>query len=449
VVIASLLDTLQSCLRSPSRGPSQALRLGFTLLVVCGLCTCSGDAHEYELVSERSLRVVLPERRAIEPLWIGTAGDGNVVVAGQVANLKLAWAAKIDAHTGRAIWTFELGRDGITATPAMVATGASPNIMSVVPLPDEGAYLCGNIPPPTLQDRARMFLVRLDSEGRPKTREFINPAENVPSVGYAAVRACLPWGSRIAVIGTYMTTEKVAGAQLPRVSNYYWIRSLDQSGNTVFDKSYEALNPAFIPDPAGLVAVPWQSGVLVSATDNVDTELMYVSDQGELRASTRFAGQQLYLVRHSVGLGNDNIQAFGRDGTTPYAPKTLLTLDEHLRVIARRGATTEWTFAGPFIFGMPDQALVGFGCRVQHGLSLQRSAAMLLDGDLKARKSLFFEDADVFDSGTVTAAGSLSAQGEYVVGRMAGSAPNPNANPSVLPVGLIVNFVHARQLPHE
>jgi hypothetical protein len=195
--------------------------------------------------------------------------------------------------------------------------------------------------------------------------------------------------------------------------------------------------------------VPWQSGVLVSATDNLDTELMYVSDQGELRASTRFAGQQLYLVRHSVGLGNDNIQAFGRDGTTPYAPKTLLTLDEHLRVIARRGATTEWTFAGPFIFGMPDQALVGFGCRVQHGLSLQRSAAMLLDGDLKARKSLFFEDADVFDSGTVTTAGSLSAQGEYVVGRMAGSAPNPNANPSVLPVGLIVNFVHARQLPHE
>lgn len=403
----------------------RARKLAFCIAALSGLGARSHVVDEH-LASERTLEVILPERAVIDPAWIGPSADGDLIVAGSIESLKVAWASKLDSRTGRAIWTFKLGRDGLTDAPTVPGFGASPNVVGVVPSTHVDSFLCGNIPPPTPKDKARVFYAWIDSVGGLKSREVFDLADHFPNAGYGAVHACVAWGNRIGVFGTYSAFERSPGADPPRMSTYYyWIEVLDQTGHLAFAKTIQ-LEPNFFPDPQGSVVIPHGSGMLLSATGSavraLDTELVSVSESGDIRARTVLKRQQLYLVRNAAGVSETAIQLFGRDGTGIDSPKVLLTLDTELGVTARHSVHIDWVFSGPFVFRTSDLGLVAFGMRVSSAMSPQLAAVLLLDRDLKARGSFFFELSNGRDSGRVWAAGSLGARGEFAAARAMTSA---------------------------
>jgi len=381
----------------------------------------------------------------IDPLSVSAVGNGQIVLAGEIPRAKLAWASRIDLLTGRTIWTYALGRDGSSSAPEAGASfGSSANIVGTVQLRDGGTLVCGNLPEPSRQGkvgRQRVFTTVVSSQGTAGPPQILDSVGASAKPSYVELDTCFAWGDRLAVIGSYITWAKPKqAAALPERVTFYWLRVVEQSGSVIFERSYPSAAPGLSPDPRhGVVVRVMRGRIIVSATDNTDTDLMSISDSGVLLSNRRMAGP--YRLIRGTDEHTESVRLFeGRVANNATGHPFVLTLAGDLSEKDRQVASLDATYFTTSLYQTADQTTLALGGRVPSALSPYLAAAVLLDERMRARRVLILDDRrdGIGDIGQVEAAEYYGDSGEIVLARraMSTSPGREGARITVIRAGL-------------
>jgi hypothetical protein len=402
-------------------------------------------APGYDLQTARSIDVESVEHFGITPHAIAVAHDGEILLAGEVTAARLAWMSKVNRSTGQTIWTFKLNRQGTETVLEGDWFGGSPNIVGIV----EGAgglvHVCGNLPPASVMERPRVFLARLDAHGHRESLLFLTPTVSAKDLGYFEVNTCIGWGQRVTLVGHYIARAPRSPGTTPAdVPSFYWLQLYGDDDKLQWDNSYATVTKGFVPGPEGVVAIPRETRLLISATDNKVTEMLAIATDGRLLASSEAAKGAYFLVRggspQAVGA-----RLFGWGPTDRWMPCRVLTVTQDLGVQSTVTAGASCTVLGRYIYGAGGGALVVFGWRQRSAWSDQASAAALFDEQLKLRKSLLVQSNDATDLGQITAAAEGTNASTFLTGRviLARRQSAPGLSASSAKDGARITAIHA------
>lgn len=386
-------------------GGSKGARVLFVLAAML-LSAAQTYAAEYDLQTVRSIDVQSAEHFRIEAKAIAVARDGEILLAGEVTAARLAWMSKVNRSTGQTIWEFKLNRRGTETMLEGDWVGGSPNIVGIVESADGLVHVCGNLPPSSVTERPKVFLARLDAHGHRESVLFLAPSVSVNDLGYFQVNTCIGWGQRVALVGYYVS----------RARSFYWVQLFSGDDKLQWENSYETVIMGFRPDPDGFVAIPRETRLLISATDNNSTEVLAIASDGRLLVSRQAAKGAYFFVRGGSQQAA-GARLFGWEPTERSMPCSVLTVTDNLGVQGRATAPGSCAFLGRYIYDAGGGALVVFGWRQRSEWSNQVSAAALFDKQLRLRKSLLVQSNDATDMGQITVAGDGTNAGTYLIGR--------------------------------
>jgi hypothetical protein len=381
----------------------------------------------------------------IEPISVSAVSKDHIVLTGEIPSAKLAWASRVDLLTGQTIWAYMLGRDGISSAPETDASfGSSANIVAAVQMRNGGTLLCGNLPAPSRQGKVgkqRVFTTVVSSHGTAEPPQILDSIGASAGASYVELETCFAWGDRVAALGSYIGWTKAGqGSTLPERRTFYWLRVMDQSGTAILDTSYPSASPGLSPDPRHGVAVRAMRGrIIVSATDNKDTDLMSISDAGLLLSSRRMAGP--YRLIRGTDDATQSVRLFeGRRGGDTRGQPVVLTLAVDLTERDRKAASLDAAYFTTFLYQTADRTTLALGGRVPSAFSPSVAAAVLFDERMRSQRILILDNRrdGVDDIGQVEAADYYAGAGEIVLARRSiGKSPaSDGARVTVIRVGI-------------
>ena len=379
------------------------------------LMTMNADAQKIEqLVSGAPMPFSIEREAALHPLAIAPTADEAFIVVGSSSATKQAWASKVSAQ-GKVIWTYlrDLQADDQPSAGGRLRL-ASPAFSGIVPMPNGEAYLCGHMPRSSAL-LPMSFLARLDAKGKVLSERFLAPDQVDNVVSRYGLDNCTRWADGIAIVGHGEQLSNFDGKRYLNERSFFWVIMLDREGNVRWQKQIPTITEKFNLVAEGVSLIPAQSGLVFSATDNVDTEIVRLNTAGEVQAHRKIGGR--YLVVHQAG-ADETVELFGSTSPTSSSSyREVIVLNSGLAEVRRAQGKSPENFVPRVVYRSRDQSLVLFGSTVHLSGERLRSGAVLVNQSLTAQRSLGFDQEGYFDSGSIWAAAPAKTPGEFIVAR--------------------------------
>jgi hypothetical protein len=349
-----------------------------TLAAMLIACTCGvGSAAEPVLTYLQN-----PQNTLLTPQAITATPDNGFLVAGKSewANARQAWAFKLNA-AGEAEWRYLRDIPDAERMRTLDDPNGTAEFRSALAAPDGGALLCAN----TAYSRngSNMFMTRLDREGHLVDEKFVDTQGLAKDAVYR-IQDCIAWNGGAAVLA-HEFHYPGPNAPLSGSSASYLLMMFNMTGQLQWRRVLPTLTPGFSPDPTGgigLRATP--QALLVSATDNMNTELLKFDVQGALVAQRVLNGRYL-LLRNLPP--DEPATLYGLvHGGEPQS-HTLLTLADDLSDAGRIQSRQKSDFVSSQVQRMRDGSLLLFGFS-QHYFTGRRADVLHLAGDLQSERAI-------------------------------------------------------------
>ena len=372
----------------------------------------------------------------MEPLAMAVGADDSLLVAGGATATRQAWAARLSA-ANQVEWMYF--RESPPAERlAQQASSTTPEFRAVASMADGSVFLCGNTP--YRSGASNIFLTQLDRQGQLLSER---PLETPALRGAMVYRAdqCIAWGGGVVVVAheQHYPLPGADGGHGVRAS--YLLLAFDRVGNFKWEQVVPTLGEGFAPDGQGVVARDAGGALLVSATDNVDTEVLRFDAKGQLRAHRRFDGR--YLLLH--GRDGDAVKLFGSVPANDALPRSVVTLDETLAVVARAQGDKPFDFAVRHAFEKRDGSLLLFGSELHAQGERLRAGVRLVDAALKQERHVTLDHRQRLEPSAILAAGARRRDGGYAYATIAvparAAVRTSGSEPADVVVGAVVTLL--------
>ncbi|MBJ7311576.1 hypothetical protein ACFOLJ_11800 [Rugamonas sp. CCM 8940] len=372
----------------------------------------------------------------MEPLAMAATGDDSLVVAGGATATRQAWAARLNA-ANKVEWIYF--RESPPAERlAQEASSTTPEFRAVASMADGSVFLCGNTPYRT--GASNIFLTQLDRQGQLLSEK---PVETPASSGAMVYRAdqCIAWGEGVVIVAheQHYPLPGADGGHGVRAS--YLLLAFDRLGNFKWEQAVPTLGEGFAPDGQGVIVRNVGGALLVSATDNVDTEVLRFDAKGQLRAHRRFDGRYLLIQGQDGGA----LKLFGSVPDNDALPRSVITLDDTLAVVARTQGDKPFDFSVRHVFEKRDGSLLLFGSEAHAQGAGLRAGVRAVDAALKQERHVTLDHRQRLDPNAILAASARRRDGRYAYATIAVPARSAvrtsGAEPADVVVGAVVTFL--------
>jgi hypothetical protein len=335
---------------------------------------------------------------------VAAGGDSSMIVAGSSGRHD-AWAAKFDPQ-GRRVWNYTIGLQDEIKYPVP----DSAQFRGAVSMPDGSAFLCGVMPRPQGSTASSLMLVHLDANGHALSEAFLSPDSRTnPGVQAHGAWACVGSGDGVVVLAVVSRVIRSAGVP-PILERFCWVFAVDPTGQIKWQTQIPILlGNGF--DPTAIVLASSGPGLIFSASNNEQTELVTMDRSGAVKSHREIPGRFI-LVRPVEG----TIRLFGKvDNQQP----VVVTLDHSLVEVGRIQGDYPSSFSANVAYNTPGGSIALFGSAVHGGGAAYTSLVVSADHTLKTGQNLELPRArrPFIDGWFIRAAAPIGKAGEFVVAR--------------------------------
>jgi hypothetical protein len=364
---------------------------------------CNNQSVERRVFANKTFLRVDGDARIDPQAIVRDDRDGYILVGSAGTS---AWAANLGPR-GNIRWSH--------LTPLLEAGTIEAVYHSAVSLPDGTFWVCGAMSRPPRSNEPRAMLTRLGADGRLLSQQLIRATPDEDTVtSLESFLACARWGDAVVTVGPVIRFSAQGGT--PGGRKFYWIRLMTPAGDLLWEKYIPVVAQNAVVNPNGWVVVAAESGLLISATDSMTTEVLRVGTEGDLQARAQVSGRFL-LIQPADGAtaSNSTVRLFGWSHSG--APSAVVVLDDMLRESRRTEGDLGPLFAN-VAYGLPDGSLALFGFNSVERATRYVSHAVHADSSMKPLLSVdAATQPPLTDIGQIRAAAPAHAPGEFVVVR--------------------------------
>lgn len=386
----------------------RAIFLIFTVIIIPNITY----ANEFDIVRQFFFQGA-PDK-LIQPNVAQPTVDGGFVIAGK--GFGAAWVAKLD-NQGQTLWQYKTSIRETNAYPI----GFS-EFRGIAAMGDGSTYLCGYIPRPKGDGFTTALLTHLDQQGRMLNEQLVMPQGNLPgSFVASSFSNCTTEGNGVVVVGEVIQLLPGQGVFGGRNTHWYhWVLKLDGAGKILWQKfiPFPTEIAVFSPIPQETSLLKTERNLVLSATDNNDTDILSFTAKGDISARNTIPGA--FRLVQSIGEAQD-IQLIGRgpleNSKTPVM--VLVTLNAALQETRRVTDPVVDKFYPNIAYQMADKTLVAFGEGLHSFGQQYRGEVMHLDQKLQALQRGDLEVAGIESSGQIKVACPMGTSDGFLVAKFA------------------------------
>jgi hypothetical protein len=343
-----------------------------------------------------------------DPWAMAAAGnDSSMIVAGSSGRHD-AWAAKFDMQ-GQRVWNYTIGLQDEIKYPVPDPA----KFHGAVSMLDGSAFLCGFMPRPQGSTASSLMLVHLDANGHALSEAFLSPDSRTnPGVQAHGALACVGSGDGVVVLAVVSRVIRSAGVP-PILERFCWVFAVDLAGQIKWQTQIPILlGNGF--DPTAIVLASSGPGLIFSASNNEQTELVTMDGGGAVKSHREIPGR--FILVRPVAVGG-KIQLFGTLDND--LQPVVVTLDDHLVEVGRIQGNYPSSFSAHVAYSTPGGSIALFGSRVHGGGAAYTSLVVSVDHTLKTGQELELPRArrPFIDGWFIQAAAPSGKAGEFVVAR--------------------------------
>jgi len=242
--------------------------------------------------------------------------------------------------------------------------------------------LCADRPSKRGDPPGGIFVTHLDAQGKFLT-EFDALEKNPNNEENYLLLGCAAWGDLLAVVAVKMNWPGHNNNNTVLTSTYSII-FYNSNGSLKRKTDVEALTPGFIPDRDGFGLKVIGDALLISMTNNSESELFTLNSSGKLEAHRKIAGRQLLIRGQNQKFP---FKIFAPSNAEDGLPPVISILSRDLSVIKSVQGTFPRYFVTRTVLESADGSLLLFGSNVNlFGARLStgiRQLEMNLSGDRK------------------------------------------------------------------
>ncbi|MQA21505.1 hypothetical protein [Rugamonas rivuli] len=350
-------------------------------LLLLGLFIANSHGAMAESVPVRRAQEVYVRNQENTPLrphaMLGTSDQGIVVAGGSGAS-KQAWAIKLNAND-QMEWRY-FREAPIDERKAAESGFNPPEFRGVVEMADGSIFLCGNTA--FMPGKVRIFLTHLNRKGQLITEHYLESQRQATGLNFT-VAACVAWDDGVAVFSVEGHAPE-PGAVGEVSGSSYLMTALDRTGRLKWERAIPTLSKGFSPDPDGMVLLVAEKSLLVSATNNIGTEVIRIDASGSIVAHRKM-DKRFLLVRNTPV--NSKVKLYGSSPADDNALNTLVSLSADLSVVSSIEGPYPKNFAASQIFERQNGSLLMFGSNIHFFGDRLRQGVRQVDASLQTERN--------------------------------------------------------------
>ncbi|MBV6325155.1 hypothetical protein [Duganella violaceipulchra] len=365
---------------------------------------------------------------------MAATADAGVIVSGGSSASKQAWAFKLNAANQQEWSYFRPAPDQERKT---VEQGYDPAMFQgIVNMADGSVFLCASTPF-SRGAIPSLFLTHLDSGGHLLSERPIESNHLRGGRPYNLV-SCSAWRDGIALVAfeSHWPPPDVPGGV---AGASYLVLFFNQAGELQWERAITPLRNDFIPDPDGMLLTPMPGGLLVSATNNIDTEIIKLDAGGAIAVQRQLKDIYLPVRGRSPGGAPKLYGSSTRDDSQPHA---VLSLNDDLSVASVVQGPRPKNFAARVVYETADGSLMLFGADIP-----LRASVRYVAPDLRSESALPPDLGPSLDFGSIYTACTRNNGREFVYAmpsRPDGGAWRGEASPNKGETGAVVYSISGR-----